>query len=486
MAVYMHISKKVFKVIIFILMLALRTAGYTIGWAAINTILLKRLGIETLPYSFILFASFSLTGACIYLFFADALPRYNLIKVFSIGTGLLFIVSLFFIPEYTEHLTLNRGLVLFAFLILTGEGIGYSITSIQIWTLINDAFRPDEGTRVYPLIAMAPSLGSISGGLLLRFLGDKLDVKSLIICWILLVLSVLPLLSVLQRYYGKEIDKQTTYLKNSSHNLLFNFRDGFKFSFSSSLLQSIAFICILFWLVASLKEFQFDKMLNHYFTTEGDLNKFYGVFTIVLRSSVLIIQIFLTGRIIRFTGAGYGLCILPAAICICLSSILISSSFYCLVIMRFIWDLAGMTVQITAFQLSFNAVSGPYRGRARGILEGLVNPVGGILGGLFIIFINKIFYSNPAVTSGRILITVMALIFSFLWLIAAIIVNKRYRKTIIQNLDSEDRRTCLDAIEMLREVDTSVALKKLNELADSDDLEIKNTALKTMALVRNA
>ncbi len=479
------ISNKFFKVLIFILMLALRTAGYTIGWAAINTILLKRLGIETLPYSFILFASFSLTGACIYLFFADLLPRYTLIKIFSAGTGILLIISIFFIPEYKEHLELNITVILFAFLILTGEGIGYSITSIQIWTLINDAFRPDEGTRVYPLIAMAPSLGSISGGLILRFFGDKLAVESLIICWALLVLSVLPLLSILRRYYGEEID--TTYLKNISHNLIANFRDGFKFSFSSPLLQSIAFICILFWLVASLKEFQFDKMLNQHLTTEGDLNKFYGIFTIVLRAGVLLIQIFLTGRIIRFTGAGYGLCILPAAMCICLASILISSSFYCLVIMRFIWDLAGMTVQITAFQLSFNAVSGPYRGRARGILEGLINPVGGILGGFFIIFINKIFYSNPeTITSQRIIITVMALIFSLLWLITAITVNKRYRKTIVQNLNSDDRRTCLDAIEMLREVDTSVALEKLDELSDSDDMEVKNTALKTMSIIRDA
>ncbi len=166
--------------------------------------------------------------------------------------------------------------------------------------------------------------------------------------------------------------------------------------------------------MASLKEFQFDKMLNQHLTTEGDLNKFYGIFTIVLRASVIIIQIFLTGRIIRFTGAGYGLCILPAAMFICLASIVISSSFYCLVIMRFIWDLAGMTVQITAFQLSFNAVSGPYRGRARGILEGLINPVGGILGGFFIIFINGIFYSNDdTVTSRRIILRLWHLSFLF-------------------------------------------------------------------------
>jgi MFS family permease len=466
-------------------MLALRTAGYTIGWAAINMILIKRLGLETLPYSFILFASFSLTGAVIYLFFADALPGYNLIRIFSIGTGILLIISVFFIPEYKEHIELDMGLILFAFLILTGEGIGYSITSIQIWTLINDAFRPDEGTRFYPLIAMAPSLGSITGGLILRFFGDNLHVESLIIWWALLVMSVLPLLSILQRYYGKEIDSQTGYLKNISRNLISNFKDGFKFLFYSPLLQSIALICILFWLVASLKEFQFDKILNQHFTTEGDLNKFYGVFTIVLRSCVLIIQILFTGRIIRFTGAGYGLCILPAAIFICLASILISSSFYCLVIMRFTWDLLGMTVQITAFQLSFNAVSGPYRGRARGILEGLVNPIGGILGGLFIIFINRIFYSNPdTITSHRVIITVMALIFSLLWIVTAIIVNKRYRETIVQNLNSDDRRTCLDAIEMLRDVKKSVALEKLHKLLDTDDMEVKNTALKTISIIQ--
>jgi hypothetical protein len=107
------------KVLIFSLMLGIRTFGYTLGWSAVQTILLKRLGIDSLPYSFIFFAIIGMIGGIFIfiLFFADVISRQKLLKLFCSAT------------RYNNHnfrsLSIpsegsSKGLILSCFLILAG------------------------------------------------------------------------------------------------------------------------------------------------------------------------------------------------------------------------------------------------------------------------------------------------------------------------------------------------------------------------------
>jgi len=82
---------------------------------------LKRLGLDSLPYSFIFFSLIGIAGAVIYLFFADAVSRETLIKVFSISTGALLIIAGIFIPSASETGDITPGLILAACLILLGD-----------------------------------------------------------------------------------------------------------------------------------------------------------------------------------------------------------------------------------------------------------------------------------------------------------------------------------------------------------------------------
>jgi ATP/ADP translocase len=466
------------KTLIFSLMLGIRTFGYTLGWSAVQTILLKRLGIDSLPYSFILFAIIGMIGTFFYLFFADVISRQKLLKIFCSATGIIIIISGFFIPEGNSN-----GLIISCCLILAGNGIGYSTTGIQIWTLINDTFTPAQGTRIYPIIATAPLIGSIAGGTVLPVLVDTLGMKSLIIIWGITVIAVLPLLEILQKYYGEEIISKTAYLDKISRNFLLNLKEGFSFSLTSPLVRVLGLICILFWTVASLKEFQYGRIMIKAFPTEVELSKYYAYFNIYLHITVLIFQLLFTGKLIKLTGVSRGFAILPVTILSGLILVLISFSFYSGLIMRFTWDLVAMTVQGSIFQLSFNGISAPYRGRIRGFLEGFINPLGGILGGAIIIIINRCLYNTSAHFSHMMAITLIAIVFSLIWIFVSLITKNYYRKAIIENLNSDDRRTCLDSIEMLVELEKSVAIEKSRQFLKVEDEEVKRTLAKTMKLV---
>jgi ABC-type bacteriocin/lantibiotic exporter with double-glycine peptidase domain len=80
-------------------------------------------------------------------------------------------------------------------------------------------------------------------------------------------------------------------------------------------------------------------------------------------------------------------------------------------------------------------------------------------------------------------ITLIAIVFSLIWIFVSLITKNYYRKAIIENLNSDDRRTCLDSIEMLVELEKSVAIEKSRQFLKVEDEEVKRTLAKTMKLV---
>lgn len=446
------------KVLMFAVLLFIRSAGKVIGWAAVQAIIIKRLGLETLPYSFVLFAILGMIGSLLYIFFADAVRRDVLLKIYCGATGILLFLSMFFLPAYTpETTTLSTGFIIFSCLILAANGLGDETIGIQIWTIINDTFRPSQGVRLYPIITTASLLGGIAGGVALQGLVE-FPLERFIPFWGLTILTGWPIMVLLQHLYGQTIWPESNRERSFSyhqHHFWHNLRDGYRFAIRSSLVHCIAGICILFWTVASLKEFQYSQILHVTFPSAELLSKYYGYYTILLNISVLLLQLTVTGRIIKIIGVGFGLWLLPVTIFIGLTLIILSYSFLSAFVMRYTWDVMAMTLQGSCYQLSFNAIPAPYRGRVRGLLEGVVNPIGGILGGTIVIVKNHFTPAVQLALHHQLIFTVLGLWFSLVWIFVAMAAEKQYHRAILQNLSSSDDRTLLDAKEMLVETQIS-------------------------------
>ncbi len=444
------------KVFLCWLMLAIRPLGKVIGWSAVQVILIKRLGLESLPYSFVLFAIVSILGSMVYLFFADAIKRDVLLKVYCSVTGLALIGSVLFAHFYgISKDSMDLGFIFFAVFVLTASSLGDQTIGMQIWTIINDTFRPSQGVRLYPIIATAPLLGDILGGLALGFLIKRLPAENLLLFWGFAVLALVPMVGLFHRLYlRKEVPPK---IKKTLPAFWQNLKDGYRFSFRFPLVYAIASICILFWTVASLKEFQYGKIINAHLLTEAQLGKYYSDYNVYLNTTVLFFQLALTGRFVKFLGVGYGFYALPITILLGLGSLWISPSFFNAICMRFSWDIIGLTIQGSSYQLAFHAVLASYRGRVRGLVEGLMNPVGGILGGCLLIFAPK-----PS-------LPYLAVLFSILWLFAAVVARKSYYKAIFKNLKSKDRNTYLDALEILNQTEKQMLKEIKKELGEKSD-----------------
>ncbi len=464
-------------------LLAVRAFGKAIGWAGVQAILFKRWGLENLPDSFIIFAVLGMLGAMIYVMFADAYRRSEIFKWYAGLTGSLMLIASLILPYDPSS---NWNVFVFSILIMAAYTLGDSTLGIQLWTIINDVFRPSQGVRVYPILIATSLIGGILGGIALQVLSYYLASELLIGLWGITILAGWPILMLLEEKYSDELQIHKPHQK---HSLARNFKEGCAFAVRSKLIYGIASICLFFWAVASLKEFLYGQILNSEFPTEESLNIYYGYYTILINSTVLLLQLKITSEVIRKFGVGHCFCLLPGTIFLGLIAIGIWQNLWVAISMRYTWDVVGMTVQGSAFQLSFNAIPAPYRGRIRGLLEGIVNPFGGILGGIFLKLLTGLGQNIPSNSHEPFLaITWLGLILACVWLGIAFWIPEQYRQKVLVNLHSKDTRTQQDAWEMMREFKGHASMeesKKQQDAISSQDKMLRQVSTPLWKVQRN-
>lgn len=451
------------------LLLGIRTIGKTMGWAALYSYLIKYYELGGLPLIWVLFSILGMIGSLLYLFFADAIKKETLLKYYCLITGSLMILASFFDTK-------NRWFSIFAF---GAYALGTSSLGSQTWTVINAAFTPKQGMRIYPLITLAPLIGGILGGLGSQYL--PIGTEIFVLIWGICIIAVIPLLNIFQKNYIKEPQEAPKKTKLSFSRFWKNFKDGCNYTFHNKLMLSIAGICFLFWLVASFKEYPYNQIIKQRFKLE-ELNQYMGILNTTTKACIVIMQLFITTWIIRRFGVGKSLLLLPFTILIGLSSLSLGlclglgndQLFWIAFGMIFFWEEIAQTIQGTAYQMTFHAVEYSYRGRVRGIVEGIFNNAGGIIGGVLLYLFENFYYylneylkylkmpeeqahqfiqffldfykpENNKQSIRELIVSIVGLFFILLWIFVAVQARKNYNNSIVKNLQSKDNKTKKDA-----------------------------------------
>ena len=475
------------KVVLSWLMCALWSMGFAIGWSAVHTILVKRLGVTYLPYTYVALSLLGVLGSAVYLMVADRIARGRLLLFSASLTGVILLVARFFITNTQNEQPLGE-LIFFFILIFCANGLTNSTMGTQMWTIINDLFRPSQGQRIYPILGTAGSIGSIAGGLLVNFLITEFGVANLVIGWSLTSFGIAGLAVILQRKYGVWLTGSRQRGKVQDKSALArswdDLREGWHFCWRYPLVQFLAIIAISFWAVGSIQDYQYTFVMNHTFTSEESLGRYYGVYTAVFNTTMIIFQLFLARYIIAKTGVAQGLLALPVTIVVTLGLLFVSQTFWPAILMRASWDLVGSTVQGNAFQLSYNAVPSQMRGRVRGFIDGMVNPLGGIIGGVLIIALNYLIATSSGFMSNG-LLTVIGVILGSIWLLLVLRAGKSYRDSLVGNLQDSNRRTVMDAIDALGSLPGDEAVKHLLKFLEHEENALRLAALTALGANRS-
>jgi ATP/ADP translocase/HEAT repeat protein len=271
-----------------------------------DSLFLVKLGPEQLPLVFILIA---LIVAPVTTFYSKAARSFSLNQVMNI-TIIVLIVNLLVLRWLIQF---DQAWVFFVLYIWVS--IYAVLGTSQFWLLANTLFDPSQAKRVFWFLNLGGILGAITGGevtsLIVRHLGVQTE-DLLYICMGLLGCCILILncIALLKKKDGVTLSPHLP--KEQQGPETFGHMIGtIRRSKQLTYMVGILFIGML---LATFVDFQFKTVSVEAFPEKEDLTAFLGIFYSRLSVISLVIQSFLTYRILRMFGVGGAISFLPVGL----------------------------------------------------------------------------------------------------------------------------------------------------------------------------
>lgn len=443
-----------------------RTA-FVIGWTVLVAMFVSYYGIFALPYLFVLNAGFSIIGSLLYSLFFE---RFNK-ETILIGT--IFLAALVI---FGAVLFVNSNLILFFGLLIVGISIFLNQLRIILTGYVEEFFTPLASERTFPIIEVSETLGGIVAGLLLTLLADYFALSNFIYLLISILLLIIPLVLFCKFHDG--ILHLNTHDKKveDSEGMFHKMKHAFANKTYSAYVLGLIGIVLLQWIIFNLLEFQYIKIVyqnvSHVIFEAGsgfehafihDL----GLLFIFFSASALVVEIFLGSRLITSLGVVGAMLLHPIVTLLSLLGLTFQFNFLTAVLAKNNFTITSV-IHTNTYHISYYAVNEHYRENVREFLEGVVRPLGAIIGTLMVIFLEKFFAEQGLVFYLNLTMILCAFVFFYITYKQ----QGKYTKVAIQELlYSTEKSTRLNAIDILAQRGHKTAIAVFRKiLTDPDEL----------------
>lgn len=176
------------------------------------------------------------------------------------------------------------------------------------WAFMADVFRPEAAKRLFGFIAVGGTLGAIVGAAVTAFLVEKLGAANL-----LLVSAFLLELAAqcARRYPAREIEKDDAAPEIRETAIGGTFWAGFTHAIRSPYLLGIIGFIFFLTITATFLYFQQATLAKEYFPDRGARTAFFAQVDVAVNVLTILVQGFLTGRLLKWLGVGITLAFLP-------------------------------------------------------------------------------------------------------------------------------------------------------------------------------
>jgi len=344
----------------------------------INSLFLSDLGIKKLPLAFILVA---LTAGVITSFYSKLLNRIPLNKI--IQFTLLFSVIAISIFSVLLKLNLIDKWVLYVFYAWVAV-FGVLATS-QFWILANIVFNTREAKRLFCLIGGAAIGGGIFGGYLTSLLAPVLGSENLLFVGVFFLVVCIPLTKII--WNSNETTSKSVFKRKQRMGKISE--HPYRLILNSKHLTYLALITAISVLVAKLVDYQFSAVSSQKITNEDELTAFFGFWFSNFNILSLLIQLFITRKVVGVYGVGISLFFLPAGILIGALSILVSPGIWSAILIKSSDGSLKQSVNKSAIELLALPIPSETKKQAKTFIDVFIDSFAtGLSGILLITFIN--------------------------------------------------------------------------------------------------
>lgn len=330
-------------------------------------------------------------------------------------------------------------------------GIFNLMVPAQFWAFANDIYTPDEGERLFVIVAFGASLGAVSGSYL-----DHLLIQSLGVYQMMLVAAGILVFSLLITNFlqtsGRAShdslpakDKAPASANKEEEPL----KQGGSFAmvFNNRYLLLIALLMLLLNWVNTTGEYILGRTVlenanqlladnpDYPLTKEQIIGEFYAGFFTVVNIAGLVLQLFVVSRILKFFGVRVALMILPL---IALGGYIVAAFYPVLAYVRWVKTAENATdysLQNTVRQVLFLPTTREQKYKAKQAIDTFFVRAGDVLSAV-LVFAGTTWLALS--TQGFAMVNILLVCF---WLIIALLIGKHYRRLVPHDADESSRKT---------------------------------------------
>lgn len=256
--------------------------------------------------------------------------------------------------------------------------------TMVFWALLADRFGSDQGKRFFALIAVGGTLGAIFGPWLAARLAEPLGTANL-----LLVASLFLALAIAAAWLlvwvrpdraAREDPHAATPGAEEAMRIGGNAWAGFRAVFSSPYLAGIAGYVLLMTVVATFIYFTRLQMVAAATDDIDAQTAMFGNIDMWTQIAVLVLQLTLTGRIIKRFGLGVALALLPLAMALGFIGLAIYGSFAVLILLEAANRAFQRGLTRPAREALFTVASREDKYKAKAFIDTFVYRVGDVVG----------------------------------------------------------------------------------------------------------
>ena len=351
--------------------------GMAMGRGTADALFFKRYGIEYLPVMYIVASVLLCATSIAYAAFADRIPADRFFNIlFGSLVGLLMLN--WFLITHSET-TLSYPIY---FLIYE---VASELLTVHAAHYISQNFEVQQVKRLTPLIMGGSQLGVIAGGLVLASGSRTIGVQNFLLVWGLALAASFVLVSLWHGRHGTSPYFRPRHTgADKLGQAITEVQQGLRFMRTSRLLRALSvalfFMVITFYVLC----YSGNRIYTSTFQSEESLSSFFGMLTAANSSIALLLQIFVTNRLLRRFGARRVNLVFPVTSILSYVGLLASFSFHPALFSSLNKDALMPAFRNPVRNMFFNALPENMQGRARATAIVVVLPLALSAGGMLL------------------------------------------------------------------------------------------------------
>ena len=387
----------------------------------VNALFLSALGAEKLPYGYLMVAAVAVLSS---FFYNRALKNYSFKKVATV-TLTLFSLS-FVLLSIALHFQFLETWILYVYYVLIS--LFAVVVTSQFWILANMVYNAREAKRLFGFIGAGAIAGGIFGGYLTTFISANFGNKISILIAGLLILCCIPVLFSIWKIRLKELSIYAR--KKKVHQETTPDRNAYQLILGSKHLLYLALIIGVGVVVAKLVDFQFSDFAHRAIPDANELASFLGFWFSSFNVIALILQLFVTNKILSYLGVTSTMLVLPLGIVIISLLFIAVPELWVIIVIKGLDGSFKQSINKAAAELSILPIPYPIKNQAKSFIDIVVDSIATGLAGFLLIFIIK----GMEVDASY--VTALTLFFLVLWLFLIYKLRGAYFDSFRTNLQS--------------------------------------------------